>query len=67
MVEMEVEVPAISAKEEKKCFDLRKPKNKTILSLAVTLTVGLIITVLIIIVLPKEGQRDILNIFSLYM
>ena len=53
---MEMEDPAtIFGEEEKKCFDLRKPRNKTILSLAVTLTLGLIITVIIIIVMPKKG------------
>ena len=56
MREMEMEVPArISAKEEKRCFDLRKPLNKTILSLAVTMTFGLIIAGVIIIVMPKKG------------
>ena len=57
---MEMEVPArISAKEKKKCFDLRKPRNKTILSLAVTLTIGLIITVTTVILIrgkPTKGQ-----------
>ena len=57
---MEEEVPATtSGKEEKKCFDLRKPRNKTILSLAVTLTIGLIITVTTVILIkgkPKKGQ-----------
>ena len=59
---MTMEVPpTLSAKEDKKCFDLRKPVNKTILSLAVTLTLGLIITVIIIIVSPKKGQIPFLT------
>ena len=53
---MEVEDPATISGEEEKCFDLRKPLNKTILSLAVTLTIGLIITVIIIISTPKKGS-----------
>ena len=53
---MEVEAPIpISGKEGKKRFDLKKPLNKTILSTAVTLTLGLIITVILILVVPKKG------------
>ena len=43
-----------SVKEKR--FDLSNPRNKKILSLAVSLTVGLIITVLLVIFMPKKGE-----------
>ena len=58
MVNMEVEESTKSSvKDSEKCFDLKKARNKKIVSLAVTLTIGLIITVVLVIFMPKAGQN----------
>ena len=58
MVNMDVEESTKSSvKDSEKCFDLKKARNKKIVSLAVILTIGLIITVVLVIFMPKAGQN----------